>query len=183
MAERLDDINFQVNSDLDGKFDFILTDKDLSKNLGVNYTICGTPTDEDYDDMMFEGRTDDEDEVIDKYLNMNFIFYVGTNDEHCGTVVKWSQGLDGRTIVSSHTNPFFDTREYEIEFTDGTRDKYTTDIIAGDMYVQVDDEVHQFQLLAEIKDHRKYGTEISKEEGNIRSTNFIERDKITTRGC
>ena len=52
MAERLDDINFQVNSDLDGKFDFILTDKDLSKNIGVNYDSGIITTDEDYDDMI-----------------------------------------------------------------------------------------------------------------------------------
>ena len=32
LTERLDDWNFQVNSDLDGKFDIILPDGDLSKN-------------------------------------------------------------------------------------------------------------------------------------------------------
>ena len=130
MTERLEDENFEVNSDVDGKFDFILLDEDLSKNPGVKYDSCVTPTDKKYDDMIVGGRPDDEDEVIDKYLNMNFIFDVVTNDERRETVVKHSQGLDGRLIGRSQTNPFFDTREYEIYFTDGTWDKYAANIIA-----------------------------------------------------
>ena len=49
------------------------------------------------------------------------------------------------------------------------------------MYAQVDDESQQFQLLAEIRDHRKNWVTISKEEVNIRSANGTERDKITTK--
>ena len=81
-----------------------------------------------------------------------------------------------------HTNPFFDTREYEIDFIDVTRYKYNVNLIAENIHVQMDDEVHQFQLLAEIQDHWKDGVEISNEEGNIRSSNGTERDKIMTRG-
>ena len=55
---------------MDGKFDFILPDKDLSEKLGVNYASGVTPTDEEYDDIIFLGKTNYEDEVIDKYLNM-----------------------------------------------------------------------------------------------------------------
>ena len=54
------------------------------------------PTDEEYYDMVVKGETNDEDEVIDKYLNMNLIFDVFTNNKHHGTVVKHSWGLDGR---------------------------------------------------------------------------------------
>ena len=50
------------------------------------------------------------------------------------------------------------------------------------MYAQVDDKGHQFQLLAEINDHRKDGEEISKEEGKIGSSNVTERDNIMDRG-
>ena len=46
-TDQLDDGNFQVNSDVDGKFDFILPDKDLIKNLGVKYDSNVTPTDEE----------------------------------------------------------------------------------------------------------------------------------------
>ena len=52
LTERLDDGNFQVNSDVDGKFDFILTDEDLSKNLGIHCARGGTTMDEEYDDII-----------------------------------------------------------------------------------------------------------------------------------
>ena len=68
--------------------------------------------------------------MINDYLNMNLIFDVGTNDECRGTMVKRSWGLDGRVIGRSQTNPFFDTLEYEIEFTYGTQDKSSANLIA-----------------------------------------------------
>ena len=55
LTERLDDGNFQVNSDVDGKFDFTLPD------LGINYDRGVIPTDEDYDDMIVEGKTNERD--------------------------------------------------------------------------------------------------------------------------
>ena len=110
--------------------------------------------------MIVEGRPDEEEEVIDKYIKMNLIFDVRTNNERCGTMVKRSRGLDGIAINRSHANSLFDTREHEIEFMDETRDKYTDNLIAENMYAQVDDEGHQFQLLADIQDHQKDGTVI-----------------------
>jgi hypothetical protein len=35
-------------------------------------------------------------------------------------VLKRAKGIGGEPVSSAHTNPFFDTREYEVEFTDGT---------------------------------------------------------------
>ena len=113
---------------------------------------------------------------------MNFIFDVGTNGERTGIMVKSSCILDGRAINRSHNKPSFDTCEYEIEFTDGTRNKCAANLIKENIYVPVDDEGHKFQLLEEIQDHRKDRPDISKEEGHIRSANGTERDKITTRG-
>ena len=171
LTERLDDENFQGNSDVDDKFDFILIDEDIRNNLVVNYSRGITPTDEEYYDMIVKGRPNYEDEVIDKYLNMNFIFDVRINNNFRGTVVKRSRGLDGRAICHLRTNPFFDTREYDIEFTDRMQYKYGAKPIGESMYAQVDEAGHQFWLLAEIQYHQKDGTAISNEEGNIRSAN------------
>ena len=44
---RLYDGTFQVNSDVDGKFYFILRNKDISENPGVNYSSGVAPTDEE----------------------------------------------------------------------------------------------------------------------------------------
>ena len=79
---------------------------------------------------------------------------IGTNDERHGRVVKHSRGLDGEPIGRAHANPLFDTREYEIEFIDGTHEKYQANIIAENMFAQVDREGNQFFLLQEITDHK-----------------------------
>ena len=113
LTERLDGGNFRLNADAYGEFDFILLDQYFSKNLGVDYASGITPMDETYDDIIVEGRPENEEEVIYNYLNMNLIFDVCTNNEHLGTVVKHSLGLDDRGIGRLHTNPFFYTREYE----------------------------------------------------------------------
>ena len=41
---------------MDGKFDLILPNKDLRKNLGVNYASGVTPTDEEYNEMIVKGQ-------------------------------------------------------------------------------------------------------------------------------
>ena len=119
-----------------------------------------TPTDEEYGDMLVEERPEEDDEAIDKYLNMELTLGVGTDDERRGRVVKRSKGIGGDPIGRAHSNPFFDTREYDVEFTDGTTEKYAANVIAENMYAQVDDEGNMFQLLLEIMDHKKDGTAI-----------------------
>jgi hypothetical protein len=52
-------------------------------------------------------------------------------------------------------------RVYDVEFTDRTIEKYTMNVIANNMYAQVDDEGNMFQLLSEIMGHRKDGTAIN----------------------
>ena len=121
----LDDGNFQGNSYVDGEFHFILQDEDIRKILGFNYPGSVTPTEEKYNDTIVEGLTNDKNGVIYKYLNMNLIFDVFMNDKPCRTVVKRSRGIYGRAIDCSYTNPLFYTCEYEIDFTDGTQNKYT----------------------------------------------------------
>ena len=54
--------------------------------------------------------------------------------------MKQSRGLDGRPIGHAHANPLFDTHEYEALFTDGSWQKYQANLIAENMFAQVDDE-------------------------------------------
>ena len=55
-------------------------------------------------------------------------------------MIKRSWGLDGNPIGHAHSNPLFDTREYKVKFTDGMTNKYQANIIAKNMYAQVDEE-------------------------------------------
>jgi hypothetical protein len=39
-----------------------------------------------------------------------------------------------------HNNPLFGTHEYDVEFTDRLHEQYQVNVIAENMYAQVDDE-------------------------------------------
>jgi hypothetical protein len=107
---------------------------------------------------------------------------VGTNNEHRGRVIKCSRGLDGTPIGPAHSNPLFDTRKYEIEFTDRTIEKYNANIIAENMFAHVDDEGHQFLIMEEIVDHLRDNSAVPISDGVIRSANGETKPKKTTRG-
>ena len=65
-------------------------------NPGVTYPGTEPPV-KDYGDMVVKEEQPDEDklddEVIDKYLNAELIFGIGTNSERWGRVIKRSWGL------------------------------------------------------------------------------------------
>ena len=98
--ESLDDANFVVKGE--GEFDSMyLEDIDNDGHLGIHHgDNLATTSDENYDDIHIEERPDnDDEEVIDKYLNVELILNVSTNDECQGHVVKHLWG----TEVKSHT--------------------------------------------------------------------------------
>ena len=137
LEESLNDDNFVIEGE--GEFDSMyLDDIDNDENPGVVYADENqTPSHEDYGDMHVDERPEDDDEeAVDKYLNVELIMNMGTNNERHGRVIKRSRGLDGEPIGRAHANPLFDTREYEVEFTDGTHEKYQANIIAENMYAK-----------------------------------------------
>ena len=184
LEEKLDDTNSQA--DWPDEFtSMFLEDMDEDYNSGVTYEEENTPTDEEYDDMITEERpeADDAEELLDKYLNAELILDLGSGTERRGRVIKRSRGLDGEAIGRAHANPLFDTREYDVEFLDGSVEKYQANVIAENMFAQIDDEGRQFLLLDEIVDHKKNPkVAIPISEGTYRNTSGTEKPKVTTRG-
>jgi hypothetical protein len=184
IEESLDNANFITDGN--GKYDtWYLEDIEYEDlNPGVIRTVeTNTPSAEDYGDMLVKDRPEEDDEeAVDKYLNVKLVMSAGTNDERFGRVLKRVRGLDGEPIGRAHANPLFDTREYEIEFTDGTREKYQANIIAENMFAQVDSEGNQHLLLKEIKDHKSNHSAIPISEGTVCSVNGMTKPKHTTRG-
>jgi hypothetical protein len=74
-------------------------------------------------------------------------------------VIKHAKGIGGEPVGHAHANPFFDMREYEVEFTNGTIEQCAVNnVIADKMYAQLYDKGNMFQLLDEIMDHKKDAT-------------------------
>lgn len=185
LDENLNDKNYEV--DLSPEFESMylddVEDDDVYPNPGVTHKDDTTPTAKEYGDMISnEWPKDDDEEAIDKYLNVELILKAGTNNERQGWVIKHAKGSDGKSIGHAHKNPMFDTREYEVEFTNGMREKYQANVIAKNMFAQVDSEGHQYQILDEIVDHRSDTTIIPISEGMIQNANRTKKPKITMRG-
>ena len=174
VEERLSDHDFILHEPNDFYIQDELTDDNCVARNEEGYNDMNVPEAIEADDM--------DDEFMDKYLNAELIFDVGTGSERKGRVVKRAKGTSGESIGRAHANPLFDTREYVVEFTDGSTENYFANVIAECMYAQVDSEGRQFQLLQEITDHRSDNSAISVADGFMTSRNGNRVPKVTTRG-
>ena len=88
-----------------------------------------------------------------------------------GRVTKRSRGHGGEPIGVAHNNSLSDTREYDVEFIDGSIKKCAANIIADKMFAQVNDEDREQLITKEIVDHKKDHTAIPILEDKLRSYN------------
>ncbi len=177
---RMDDTNF-VNDKGD---DFYINDiKEADEAAHGNGS--NTPTDKEYGDMLTEDcpkQDDIDDAAYDKYIGAEVMMDVPGEGPRRATVKRRVEDLEGKKAGSYHRNPMMDTREYELEYDDGTHDRYFANVIAENLYSQVDSEGHQFLVLDEISDHRSDGTAILVADGFTVSRNGNRIPKKTTRG-
>jgi hypothetical protein len=84
---RLDDSNFilQGEDNVDLRFLEDIVDDNGIGAIGEKGIM---PTGEEYGDMLVKECPEEDDEAIDKYLNMELSLGVGTDDERWGQVVK-----------------------------------------------------------------------------------------------
>jgi hypothetical protein len=166
LGKHLDDSNFilQGEDNVDLKMLEDLDDEGIGAVMEDGITL----TEEAYDGMIVEECPEaNDEESLNKYLNMELRMGAGTDDERWGQVIKHAKGIGGEAVGCAHANPFFDTREFEVKFTDGTIEQYTANIIAKNMYAQVNNEGNKFQLLDEIMDHKKDNTAIDIANGTV----------------
>jgi hypothetical protein len=101
-----------------------------------------------------------------------------------GQVIKCAKGTGGEPVGHAHAYLFLGMREYEVEFSDGTIEskQYAVNVIADNMYAQVNHEDNMFQLLDEIMDYKKDDTAIDIANGTVTLASGNVKTKITTLG-
>ena len=109
-------------------------------------------------------------EAFDQYLTAEVLLSRG-GTEMLGTVLRRKRDHDGNPVGRSNPNPLLDTREYEVEFPDGSAEILTANAIAEALYSQVDEEGRRYAILSEIVDDRKDGNAVSGDEAFIPGTN------------
>jgi hypothetical protein len=140
------------------------------------------PSDEEYGDMIEEEVMDvDEHADLEKYIGAQINLDIGGEIQR-GTVVKRAKGQDGSKAGKYHPNPMFDSRKYVVEFEDKATYEYEANVIASNMFSQVDDEGNTYVLFKEFSDHRSDASALDKADGFTVSKNGNRTPKPTTRG-
>jgi len=98
----------------------------------------------------------------DEYLTAQILLPVG-GEMAKGQVTKHRRDHNGRPIGVRHSNPILDTREYEVQFPDGSTQSYLANVIAENLYSQVDAEGNQYAVMEEVIDH-EYDASVMTEE-------------------
>lgn len=121
-------------------------------------------------------------DTYDSYLNMELAIDRGGEQPAFGTVTKRLKDAHGKPIGKANANPVLDTRLYEVRFVDGETMPITANLVAQNMYAQVDTDGHRMVLFDEIIDTRRSNDAVSKAEAYVTSPRGIQRRKRTTKG-
>ena len=75
-----------------------------------------------------------------------------------------------------------DTQQYIVKYGDRTTKEYFANVIAENLYSQIDNEGRQHMIFREITDHKKGPMAIEKEDGYYLTRAGNRHPKKTTRG-
>ena len=97
-------------------------------------------------------------------------------------VLGRSKGPDGKIIGSYDHNPLLNTLVYDVQFPDGEIREYSANVIAENMYAQVDSDGHVTTLLDAIVDYKKDASALPKSEKYLTTKSGQRRLRHTTSG-
>ena len=124
----------------------------------------------------------EESDTFDQYIGAQLYFDTGPEGgPRRGRVIKRAKGDDGRPIGRGHGNPMLDTRRYEVEI-EGIPHEFSANVIAENLYSQVDSEGREELLFQSIVDHKTDATAIRQSDGFCTTRSGQQRPKITTKG-
>jgi hypothetical protein len=120
-------------------------------------------------------------EACDEYLTAEVLLPHG--GEFLKAIVKGrKRDHDGAPIGTRNANPLLDSRQYEVEFPDGSTEAFTANLIAENLLSQVDAEGRSYSILREIVDHRTNGKALSKDDASKMTKRGREQLRHTTQG-
>jgi hypothetical protein len=148
-----------------------------------------TPTHDPYEPILSTdpstiklAEADDLDnDAHDKYLSAKVWLPDGDGILRHATVKRRKRDSDGHLIGKSNSNPLLDTSLYEVDFGDGLEGTYTANIIAENIFEQVDEEGKSHVLFDSIMDYERSSDALSATDLEM-STNGIPTERRTTKG-
>ena len=87
----------------------------------------------------------------------------------------------GQPIGISSDNPIIDIRMYEVEYQDSHTAALAANLIAENLFAQVDEEGNRSVLFDEIVDVRTDGTQVLQQDAFVNTSSRTQRQVITTK--
>ena len=165
-------------------FDLEDEDDEFLRNFNMPVNDLYQETDkEDEDASSRRQGTIADDSRVPTYVGMEVGLRRGNDGEILRARVKRQAiGEEGLPIGTAHTNPMTDTRQYEVEYEDGTTEILAANLLAENILAQVDEYGHKHQMLEEIGGHRKTDEAIEESDAWLTTKSGSRRRKLTTRG-
>ena len=116
------------------------------------------------------------------YINMELALDRGGEQPEYARVKKRLKDNQGRPIGIASDNPIIDTRMYEVKYQDGHMAALTGNLIAENIFAQVDEEGNRSVLFDEIVDVRTDGTQVLQQDAFRTTSSGTQRRVITTKG-
>ena len=119
----------------------------------------------------------------DRYVNMELALPHGEEaTPQYAKVTKRLRDANGIPIGTADDNPILDTRMYEVEFMDGTKQSLSANYFAENVFAQVDQDGNRQVLLDEIIDYRTSGKEVKQQNAFITTRTGTKKRSETTIG-
>ena len=124
------------------------------------------------------------DELANYDLYIDVEVLLPKDDQHmqAARVIGPSKDKDGKRIGTFSQNPILNTTVYNVMFPDGSVMVYTPNIIAENIYSQVDEDGFRYQLIDNIIGHRRDGKAVPMSEAFTVSKNGNKVRRQTTKG-
>ena len=85
------------------------------------------------------------------------------------TVLSPTKSNDGEETGRHSANPILNTKIYDVMFPDGAVKQYAANVIAENMWAQVDQEGHQYRILEGITGHRKDSNAVERKDQFVKT--------------
>ena len=77
----------------------------------------------------------------------------GETDLQFAHVTKRLRDANGLTIIKANDNPILDMHMYKVEYVDSKKSALSTNLIAENMFAQIDKECNRHVLMKNITNH------------------------------
>ena len=132
-----------------------------------------------------DAKEDDDQfnpDSYDNYINMELALDRGGEHPEYARVKKHLKDNQGQPIGIALYNPIIDTRMYEFKYQDGHTAALAENIIAENLFTQVDEERDRSVLFDNILDVRTDGTQVLQQDTFVTTSIGTQRRVITTKG-